>query len=189
MLKVLAKIPPTSIHSDHGFTMFEVLIAIMVTTFFVLAALQAMAINAMFKVRAEQQAQTNFWIQEDLEEVRAIAADKTTNGVPVNSAKCTATTMASGYAGDLQTALNDFDDSDSTDDTNDGNTVDDRQLPAASNRQLVYQTFDLARNYITDNTTPQVLKINYSVTNTSTNEQIASLYAEVIPSASLDCPP
>lgn len=195
MLKVLPKIPPTSSQSDQsGFTMFEVLIAIMVTTFFVLAALQAMAINAVFKVRAEQSAQANFWIQEDLEEVRSIAADKT-NGVPVNSAKCTATTMANGYAGDLKKALDDFDDSNSTDDGDgtsnslyDVNTVDDRQLPAASSRQLVYQTFTLARTYTTDNTAPQVLKINYTVTNSSTNEQIANLYAEVIPSASFDCP-
>ncbi|BAG03396.1 type IV pilus modification PilV family protein [Microcystis aeruginosa] len=54
--------------------MLEVIIAILTITAFLTGTLQLMAVNALYKVRAERQAQANFWIQEDFEDVKAKAA-------------------------------------------------------------------------------------------------------------------
>jgi hypothetical protein len=63
------KTPPS-----QGFTMLEVLMGIMTTTAFVAASLQLITINAMFKVKAERQAQALFWIQDDQESIRSRAS-------------------------------------------------------------------------------------------------------------------
>lgn len=55
---------------EQGFTLVEVLIAILITTIFISIAMQAMVIAAVFKVRARQVAEATTWIQEDLENVR-----------------------------------------------------------------------------------------------------------------------
>ncbi len=56
-----------------GFTMVEVLVAILVATAFVMGTLQAMVINAIYQVRAEREAQATFWIQQDMEKIKGIA--------------------------------------------------------------------------------------------------------------------
>lgn len=55
---------------EQGFTMVEVLIAILIATIFVAVTMQMMAIAAMFKVRAQEYAEATAWIQEDLETVK-----------------------------------------------------------------------------------------------------------------------
>ncbi|NCR88852.1 MAG: type 4 pilin [Microcystis aeruginosa G13-10] len=54
--------------------MLEVIIAILTITAFLTGTLQLMAVNALYKVRAERQARANFWIQEDFESVKALAS-------------------------------------------------------------------------------------------------------------------
>lgn len=61
------------ISAYDGFTMLEVLVSIMVSIAFVMGTLQAMVVNAIFQVRAEREAQATFWIQQDMERVKAIA--------------------------------------------------------------------------------------------------------------------
>ncbi len=73
--------------SESGFSMFEVLISIMVTSAFVLGTLQAMAINSYLQVKAEREAQANFWIQEDLELVKSEAGNTTDGDLPDNICK------------------------------------------------------------------------------------------------------
>jgi len=54
--------------------MLEVMIAILTITAFSIGTLQLMAFTALYKVRAERQAQANFWIQEDFEDVKFLAS-------------------------------------------------------------------------------------------------------------------
>jgi len=55
---------------DQGFTLVEVLVAILITTLFVGVAMQSMVIAAVFKARAKQYTEATNWIQEDLENVK-----------------------------------------------------------------------------------------------------------------------
>ena len=54
--------------------MLEVIIAILTIAAFLTGTLQLMAFTALYKVRAERQAQANFWIQEDFEDVKYLAS-------------------------------------------------------------------------------------------------------------------
>lgn len=55
---------------EQGFTLIEVLVAILIATSFITVAMQIMAIAAVFKVRAQEFAEATNWIQEDLENVK-----------------------------------------------------------------------------------------------------------------------
>ena len=55
---------------EQGFTLVEVLIAILITTIFVTIAMQAMVIAAVFKARAKQFSEATTWIQQDIENVK-----------------------------------------------------------------------------------------------------------------------
>ena len=56
--------------TDHGFTMVDVLAAILIATGFFLASLQAAMISTIFRVKADQSSQATVWIQENIEEVK-----------------------------------------------------------------------------------------------------------------------
>lgn len=66
MLRLKKRLKP----AEQGFTLFEVLIAILVTTLFISVAMQAMVFAAVFKVKAQEYAEATTWIQEDLEKVK-----------------------------------------------------------------------------------------------------------------------
>jgi len=55
---------------DQGFTLVEVLVAILITTLFVAVAMQSMVIAAIFKAKAQEYSEATTWIQEDLENVK-----------------------------------------------------------------------------------------------------------------------
>lgn len=59
---------------EQGFTLVEVLVAILITTLFVAVSMQAMVLAAVFKSRAQEFAQATTWIQEDLENVKYLAS-------------------------------------------------------------------------------------------------------------------
>jgi len=71
MFKVLK---PKAPEQERGFTLVEVLVAILIATIFTLAAMQALVVAAVFKVRAQQFVQATAWIQEELETVKDEAA-------------------------------------------------------------------------------------------------------------------
>ncbi|EAZ92837.1 type IV pilus modification PilV family protein [Crocosphaera chwakensis] len=60
--------------TDQGFSLFEVTIAILVSSAFLMGTLQAMTINAVMRVKSERQAQANFLIQQDIERLQAAAS-------------------------------------------------------------------------------------------------------------------
>jgi prepilin-type N-terminal cleavage/methylation domain-containing protein len=57
-------------HPDSGFTLLEVVVSIVVVTFFTAATMQMLATSAMFKARAKEYAAAANLIQEDFEAVR-----------------------------------------------------------------------------------------------------------------------
>ncbi|MDV2992078.1 MAG: hypothetical protein N4J56_001732 [Chroococcidiopsis sp. SAG 2025] len=59
---------------EHGFTMLEVLVAIVVAVIFVSVAIQMMVLATVFKVRAQEYTEATNWIQEDLENIKYQAA-------------------------------------------------------------------------------------------------------------------
>ncbi|MGL5924131.1 type IV pilus modification PilV family protein [Chroococcidiopsis sp.] len=61
---------PKLLKSEQGLTMIEVLFAILITTIFLTVAMQMMAVAAIFKARAQQNAEATTWIQKDLESLR-----------------------------------------------------------------------------------------------------------------------
>lgn len=71
--------------------MFEVLVALMMSFLFLAGSLNAMVVSAIFQVKAERQAQAGYWIQEDLEQVRALAANFT------STTNCTTNTVATDF--------------------------------------------------------------------------------------------
>lgn len=62
------------LQQEQGFTLVEVLVAILIVTTFTLVALQAVVIAAVFKTRAKQIAEATTWIQQDLDNVKNQAA-------------------------------------------------------------------------------------------------------------------
>ncbi len=58
---------PKLLKQEQGFTLVEVLIAILVATIFVAVTMQMMAIATIFKVKAQEYAEATSWIQEELE--------------------------------------------------------------------------------------------------------------------------
>lgn len=61
-------------NQEQGFTLVEVLVAILVSTVFITVSLQAVVLSAVLKARAKQSSVATTWIQEDLENVRHIAS-------------------------------------------------------------------------------------------------------------------
>ena len=63
-----------SSQQEQGFTLVEVLVAILITTVFVAIAMQAIVLATIFKVRGQQSAEATTWIQEDSENVKRQAS-------------------------------------------------------------------------------------------------------------------
>jgi prepilin-type N-terminal cleavage/methylation domain-containing protein len=158
--------------AQQGFTMFEVLIALMISFLFLTGTLNAMVMATVMRVRAERQAQAGYWIKEDLEQIRALAANfnpATGNGCPTS----------------VGATFRDANNSADTDPTNNGLA----SLPTPGNRTILGRTASLTRTpAVSDN----VLRLTYTVTNTEITDPnknvLASLYTEVLPAAALTCP-
>ncbi|ACB52996.1 hypothetical protein cce_3648 [Crocosphaera subtropica ATCC 51142] len=65
---------PSKPNNDQGFSLFEVTIAILVSSAFLMGTLQAMTINAVMQIKSERQAKANFIIQQDIEKLQAAAS-------------------------------------------------------------------------------------------------------------------
>lgn len=83
----------TSTFPAQGFTMLEVLAALMISFAFLMGALNGITMAVWMQVKAERQAQANYWIQQDLERVRSEAANlpasSTTSPTYTASSACT----------------------------------------------------------------------------------------------------
>jgi Tfp pilus assembly protein PilV len=176
--------------------MMEVIIAILTITTFLTGTLQLMAVNALYKVRAERQAKANFWIQEDFEDIKALASTLDVNSSPPNTyiSASVCTNSNQGYATALRRELTS---------TSSPTTPPTEQLVAS--RIIVGKTYALYRRF-PDNATAQAnnphrLRIDYRVElatgqiandyqtqNREGERVIAKSSVEVIPDASFRCP-
>ncbi|WP_299404028.1 type II secretion system protein [Acaryochloris sp. IP29b_bin.148] len=77
---------------SQGFTLVEVAVSMLVLAIFIGTAMQGLVLSTSFKVRAKQLTEANTWIQQDLEDVKAIASD--VNQVPHTSALLYADALA-----------------------------------------------------------------------------------------------
>ena len=176
--------------------MLEVIIAILTITAFLTGTLQLMAVNALYKVRAERQAKANFWIQEDFEYVKALASSLDVNSDFVSPDVCT--DINQGYATALRRELTD---------TPVPNPIPtDPQL--VENREIVGKNYSLFRtfNITNQSANPHLLRIEYKVKladgeiandyqtqerderNEEEGKFLAKSSVEVIPDASFECP-
>ncbi|NCJ07458.1 prepilin-type N-terminal cleavage/methylation domain-containing protein [Synechococcales cyanobacterium C] len=148
--------------NHKGFTLVEVMVGILITVTFVGAAMQALVVASLFKVRAQEYSEATTWIQEDLELVRFEASQ-----LPADNNNC------NDYGKTLDNALPDVED----------RTPEDPNSNRASSLG--------SRPYVLDrdpNPNDDILEINYAVVRANENTApVATLYAEVIPDASFAC--
>ncbi|NCS06089.1 MAG: type 4 pilin [Microcystis aeruginosa G13-07] len=185
--------------------MLEVIIAILTITAFLTGTLQLMAVNALYKVRAERQARANFWIQEDFESVKALASSLDVKSSPdyVKTDVCTGKEGTEGYATALRRQLT------NTTLTKTPTTTDipteklvlvekpGEKIPKEF-KEFVGKNYSLFRTFDITNQSanPHRLRIDYRVeaTDKTTKDYpnqenvIAESSVEVVPDASFKCP-
>lgn len=97
MLKLIlfkTKIP----QKDQGFTMLEVLVAGLITFFFIIGSLQAMVLATMIKVQSLEKERANEIIQEDKEAIKARATNFAIPAGTNLSNLCDPPAAANGFA-------------------------------------------------------------------------------------------
>jgi Tfp pilus assembly protein PilV len=166
----LKKLYKKNSKSKTGFSLTEVLVAMLIAFFFVLGSMQALVLATAFRVKAQEKQRANQLIQEDIEQINLAARD-----LALDHSKCGATTYNNGYAKNLWDNL--------------------PGIP--SDKQLLDdegKTYRLSRQADTTNSASphKVLKINYEVKewdgSALVGNAIATDYIEVIPNAAVQCP-
>ena len=167
--------------------MLEVMIAIFTITAFLTGTLQLMAFTALYKVRSERQAQANFWIQEDFEDVKFLASTLDVNSTPANpNVSADVCTGNEGYATALRRQLT-------------ATPLPTTPIPTdqlVATREIVRKNYSLYRTFNITSANPHRLRIDYRVqlaTGETANDYrkqkdvIANSSVEVIPDASFEC--
>ena len=169
--------------AQGGFTLIEVLVAILLTTTFVAVALQGMVVAMLLKSKSFQVAEANRWVQTDVERIRA---QITLSQLPLgaNQPRCHPASADRGFADLIRDNLVGGDVTGSAD----------YNLAALTEISKMGRTFQIARTVsipqTPENTDAKVLGIQYVVRPTSgtTLEQpILHFYTEVMPDAALQC--
>ncbi|KAI9129175.1 type II secretion system protein J [Acaryochloris sp. CCMEE 5410] len=160
--------------ADSGFTLIEVLVAMIVAAVFVSMTMQAIVTSAAFRVVATQYDEAVSWIQEDLETVVNQAAQYEITTQPYSS-RCLATLssdgFASGFLNDSVTGLGGA-----------SATIGPRALGGK------YYTLTRTANYTSSSDPYRLLNITYQVTEQGGSKPIAIVNTEVIPHAVFKCP-
>ena len=167
--------------SDSGLSMLEVLVAMMVVFLTFMTSVNGLLFAAMFQVKAERQAQATYWIQQDVENVKSLAASASTASVYTSLPACGGSTdpykdcckttvsngvVIGGFANKFNSSL---------------------PSPSAS-KKFLGKDYVMLRGRSISPTSPQVLKITYTVREKDAPYQtLATLYTEVMPSAALSC--
>ncbi|AFZ36251.1 hypothetical protein Sta7437_2726 [Stanieria cyanosphaera PCC 7437] len=155
--------------SEAGFSLIEVLVAMLIATFFVVGSMQALVLATMLRVKAQEQQRANQLIQEDTEQIQLTAKNLT-----VDYSKCSATGSADGYAKALEDSL--------------PSVPADKKLLGDEGK-----TYRLTRTPTPSSSSPyKVLRIKYEVKEWNgtklVGDAIATDYIEVIPNAAVQCP-
>lgn len=173
----------TSQPLESGFTLSEVLVAILLTTTFVAVALQGMVVAMLLKSKALQIGEANRWVQADLEQVRS---QITLNQLPLNlhRLRCHPATADVGFADLIR------------DNLAGGNTTGtaDYALATLIQTSQTGKTFQITRTVtipaIPENTQAKILGIQYTVipgNGAQLGQPILHFYTEVMPDAALKC--
>lgn len=166
----IKKIYPKTSQADTGFTLIEVVIAMLVAFFFVIGSMQALVLATAIRVKAQEKQIANQLIQEDIEQIRFEAEN-----LPQNHSLCSAIGYTNSYAASLATRLDNVDE------------PADKQLLDGKG-----DTFRLTRKIDTTQSTSKILKIDFSVKewdgNNLVGDPIEIDYIEVIPNAAVECP-
>jgi prepilin-type N-terminal cleavage/methylation domain-containing protein len=159
-----------------GFSLVEVLVAMMVSCIFVAITMQAIVAAAFFRARAEQFDEGVNWIQEDLESVIKRAGQYETDIFPrAYSSRCNPATNAeglpAGFMNDTATGLG-------------GAQV------TVGTKSFGGKSFELRRSadYQSSSDPKLLLKISYQVVPEGGGKAIATTTTEVLPYAVLRCP-
>ena len=169
--------------SEAGFTLSEVLVAILLTTTFVAVAMQGMVVAMLLKSKALQLAEANRWVQADLESIRSKLS---ISQIPVttNRGRCHPNIAENGFADLVRDNLA-------------GSNVTgsaDYQLPPLIATSQTSKTFQIARTLsipsTPENADAKILGIKYTVApinGGSLERPILHFYMEVMPDAALQC--
>lgn len=156
--------------ADTGFTLIEVVIAMLVAFFFVIGSMQALVLATAIRVKAQEKQRANQLIQEDIEQIRFEAEN-----LPQNHSLCSATGYTNSYAASLATRLSNV------------SVPADKQLLDGKGK-----TYRLIRTYETDESTAKNLTIKLEVEDLDAireEDKIIEInYIEVIPNAAVECP-
>lgn len=159
---------------DTGFTLIEVLVAMIVAAVFVSMTMQAMVTSAAFRVVATQYDEAVSWIQEDLEMVVNQATQYEVSTQPYSS-RCLATLssdgLAAGFLNDSVAGLGGI-----------STTIGPRALGGK------YYTLTRTANYASSSDPFRLLNVTYEVTAQGERKPIAIVNTEVIPHAVFKCP-
>jgi prepilin-type N-terminal cleavage/methylation domain-containing protein len=166
--------------NNQGFTLLEVLVSILITTSFVLVAMQAMALAAYVRILAKEQSDATLLIQEDLENIRNLA-----KSLPGSESLCTASTQTTGLADSLRDTILSSEGDTTSSTTSTSTTTSNTKILSATNKQ-----YKLQRSITFTNEAPfNILQLNYQVIDEEPNPDrtVTEIYTEVIPDAALQC--
>jgi type II secretory pathway pseudopilin PulG len=174
---------PIESASIGGFTLSEVLVAIILTTTFIAVALQGMVVAMLLKSKTLQVAEANRWVQQDLEQIRSQLAPNILTIDP-HRARCYPASSDLGFADLIRDNLA------GTNITG----ITDHNLTNLLKTSQTGKTFQIARTLnipaTPENSYAKILGIKYTVTptNGSNLEQpILHFYTEVMPDVALQC--
>ena len=175
----------TSHTSEEGFTLIEVLASIIMATVFVLITSQAIAISALYRIRAQRQSEALQWIQDDFANVKFAAIQ----ALPASN--CSATDPLSGYAATLASTI--VDPSVTVNwSVASPNIVEPANWETTPNITILSRSYSAVRTLSFFNDAPyHVMQVSYSIvdiTNPNPGTRVlANFYTEVLPDAALAC--
>lgn len=166
--------------NQKGFTLLEVLVAILAVTLFFAFSLEGMVLASLAQIRAREKAEASLFIQRDLEEIKVLAAKYGINP-PLSETEIEARCDGiggeggnEGFAASLATAI--------SADT-------DLEVPDEVTLQASTRSYSLERTIVPSTGSPNILGIRYTISDGNTDRPpLAELYTEVISSAVLQCP-
>jgi uncharacterized membrane protein YciS (DUF1049 family) len=168
---------------ESGFTLSEVIIAILLTTTFVAVAMQGMVVAMLLKSKALHISEANRWVQADITSIRSqLTLDRSPLGP--NHTLCHPLTADLGFADLVRDNLAGVNVS----------GVADYPLAPLVATSMTGKTFQIARTVsipqTLENSQAKVLGINYTVSpsnGANLEQSIFHFYTEVMPDAALQC--
>ena len=168
---------------EAGFTLSEVLVAILLVTTFVAVAMQGLVVAMLLKSKALQIAEANRWVQADLEQIRS-QVSLSQLALNSNQSRCHPGTIDDGFADLIR------------DNLAKGNVTgasDYSLIPLVETSQMG-KTFQIARTVsipaTPENAEAKILGIQYTVSpsnGSNLQQPILHFYTEVMPDAALYC--